>query len=174
MQFATSHLGHFCLVNELFSLILENKTRVINMASCMHYAPSGIDFECFTDPKKFHHHGSYALSKLCNVLFAKKLSSFGVSTCSVHPGAVNSGLYRNDSVIHSLMTRYFPKLIHLVTLTNEESVETLLPLCLDDVMLEGGYYWNAEERRMNKFATKQLADALWQYSQKAIDTAFSE
>ena len=108
IQFGTNHLGHFLLNKLLLPTLLTTAklpaadVRVISLASIGHI---------FTPPWRWIPFDSlrstmawtptllrYAQSKLANILFAKELqrrySAQGITAVAVHPGAVDTELYR--------------------------------------------------------------------------------
>lgn len=96
-QFATNHLGHYALVNRLWSAFNPG-ARVVVVSSAGHHA----------SPIRWHdmhfHHGydkwqAYGQSKTANALFALQLDFFGrskdVRAFSLHPGKIFTPLQRH-------------------------------------------------------------------------------
>lgn len=101
MQFGVNHLGHFVFTGLLADLLQRTQqSRVINVASAAHLASQGIDYNRVVDHDLYSQWGSYADSKLANVLFTKELQrrfdaeGAQVACFSLHPGAVNTDLPR--------------------------------------------------------------------------------
>ena len=99
MQFGTNHLGHFLLTNLLLDRIKESApSRVVTVSSNANFYGS-LDFDDMMwancNYKSFR---AYARSKLANVMFsrelAKRLEGTGVSTYSLHPGAIRTNITR--------------------------------------------------------------------------------
>lgn len=98
LQFGGNHLGPFLLTHLLLpALQSADDGRIVNMASIAHMAGK-IDFSSFHGRKRYVAFAAYAQSKLCNMLFNKalatRLEGSGVTTNAVHPGGVDSPLYR--------------------------------------------------------------------------------
>ena len=98
MQFGTNHLGHFLLTNLLLDKIKESApSRIVTVSSLGHHAGS-LDFDDMMWSKSYQSQKSYFRSKLANVMFARELSKrlegTGVTTYSLHPGAINTELGR--------------------------------------------------------------------------------
>jgi retinol dehydrogenase 14 len=96
--FAVNHLGYFLLTNLLLDLLLASApARVVTVASVGHRQGT-LDF----DDLGFARGGyrimrAYARSKLANVLFAaelaRRLAGTGVTSNSLHPGAVATNIW---------------------------------------------------------------------------------
>ena len=98
MQFGTNHLGHFLLTNLLLDKIKDSApSRIVTVSSLGHVWGS-LDFNDMMWSKNYHPQKSYFRSKLANVMFArelgKRLEGTGVTSYSVHPGAINTELTR--------------------------------------------------------------------------------
>lgn len=103
MQFGTNHLGHALLIQKLLPLLLQNSegadVRIIIVTSIafrMH-PMGGIVFKDLKTPQDCGAFGSwirYGQSKLANILYARELARRypGITSFSVHPGMVNTGL----------------------------------------------------------------------------------
>src|SRR5215470_9862409 len=72
IHFGINHLGHFALTQALMPLLRESApARIVSVASDAHYQAKGINFEALHNRKKsITGLPEYAVSKLCNVLFA--------------------------------------------------------------------------------------------------------
>lgn len=95
-QFATNHLGHYALVNRLWSAIAPG-TRVIAVSSRgHHFSPIRWDDVQFT--RGYEKWQAYGQAKTANVLFAVHLDTLargqGVRAFAVHPGAITTNLSR--------------------------------------------------------------------------------
>ena len=54
-QFATNHMGHYCLTQTLLPRIIESQpSRIVNVSSALHEAAkNGIDFDKINDQKSY-------------------------------------------------------------------------------------------------------------------------
>ncbi len=167
MHFGINHLGHFALTMALLPLLTDSTpARIVNVASDAHYQAKGIDFEGLRNRTKgitgLH---EYAVSKLCNVLFAaelgRRLAGTGVTAYSLHPGVVASEIWRRVPwPARQIMTRRM--------LTVEQGARTSLYCATSpEVAAEfGKYYDRCREVEPSKVATPELAARLWEYSEK--------
>ena len=96
--FAVNHLGHFLLTLLLLDRIKSTpSSRILVVSSHAHYI-GFIDLENMKWMKSYRTMGSYAHSKLANVMFvrelAKRLVGTGVTAYAIHPGTINSEFFR--------------------------------------------------------------------------------
>ena len=99
-QFGVNYLAHFLWTLKLLPLVQNaEKGRIIHLASMMHLLGS-IQAKNFKADQIKHYNGvlSYGNSKLANLLFsnilAAKLKGSKVTSNALHPGGVDSEIYR--------------------------------------------------------------------------------
>ncbi len=169
IHFGVNHLGHFALTQALLPLLRDSApARIVTVASDSHYQAKGINFEGLRNRTKgITGLPEYAVSKLCNVLFAaelgRRLDGTGVTAYSLHPGVVASQIWRRVPwPARQLVTRRM--------LTIEQGARTSLYCATSpDVAGESGkYYESCREREPSKLVTPELAASLWEYSEKSI------
>jgi NAD(P)-dependent dehydrogenase (short-subunit alcohol dehydrogenase family) len=98
MQFATNHLGHFLLINRIAPLIRPGG-RLVMLSSSGHRG-SDVDL---ADPNfeatPYNPWKSYSRSKTANLLYAvefdRRHAPRGIRACAVHPGRVDTELFRH-------------------------------------------------------------------------------
>ncbi len=103
MMLAVNHLAHFLLTNLLIDRLKASApSRIINVSSGMHNYGE-IDFEDLHSHKKFEGSSVYSKTKLANILFtyelADRLKGTGVTVNALHPGGVNTKLFKGSSGI---------------------------------------------------------------------------
>jgi NAD(P)-dependent dehydrogenase (short-subunit alcohol dehydrogenase family) len=99
-MFAVNHLAYFLLTHLLLDRLKASApARIINVASHAHRF-SGIDFDDLEAARRYRSMRIYGRSKLANILFsyelARRLDRTGVTVNCLHPGAVASGLGKNN------------------------------------------------------------------------------
>lgn len=97
-QFATNHLGHFTLVNELWPILSVDGARVVALSSTGHKR-SGIHFDDPQFTQGYDKWEAYGQAKTANALFAVELDALGaehgVRAFAVNPGGIMTGLQRH-------------------------------------------------------------------------------
>lgn len=100
LQFGTNHLGHFVLVNRLVPLLVASApSRVVCLSSSAH----GVGEVDLADPNldttPYNEWLAYGRSKTANAQFAveldRRLRDRGVRAIAVHPGGVDTELFRH-------------------------------------------------------------------------------
>ncbi len=95
--FAVNHLGYFLLTNLLRDLLVRSApARVVTVASIGHRQGT-LDFDDLGFERGYSIMRAYTRSKLANVLFAaelaRRLAGTGVTSNSLHPGAVKTNIW---------------------------------------------------------------------------------
>ncbi|XP_054622132.1 retinol dehydrogenase 12-like isoform X3 [Dunckerocampus dactyliophorus] len=167
MQFGVNHLGHFLLTYLLLDLIKWSApARIIVVASVAH-TWTGIQLEDLNSESSYDPMKAYGQSKLANVLFARalarKLSGTGVSVFSLHPGVVQSDLWRHQHQCIQVAVKIF----RIFTKTTVEGAQTTI-YCAVQPGLEsqsGGYFSDCAPARCSRTASDDdLAQKLWDSS----------
>ncbi|HEX8975594.1 MAG TPA: SDR family NAD(P)-dependent oxidoreductase [Solirubrobacteraceae bacterium] len=99
-QFATNHLGHYALVNQIWPLIADGGGRVVAVSSGAHRR-SGIRWDDVQFEHGYDKWAAYGQAKTANVLFAVHLDRLGqeagVRAFALHPGGIMTPLQRHLS-----------------------------------------------------------------------------
>jgi retinol dehydrogenase 12 len=164
--FGVNHLGHFLLVTSLLpALEAGAPSRVVVLASDEHYRAKGIDFDALRTPTaSFTGLPEYAVSKLCNVLFAAELARrcdpARLATYSVHPGVIATDIYRR-------LPRPLEALVKLFMKPPEQGAATPLWCATDPGLASetGAYYEKCAPRTPSALSTPELAAELWARSE---------
>jgi NAD(P)-dependent dehydrogenase (short-subunit alcohol dehydrogenase family) len=166
--FAVNHLAYFLLTNLLLDLLkASSPSRVVNVASAAHRGGK-IHFDDIGGREHYSGWRAYQQSKLANILFtrelARALTGTGVTANAVHPGYVNSQIFREEG-LRGLALRLAASLF---AISPERGAETTLYLATSpDVQGESGeYYVRCKPASVSREARND-ADArrLWQFSE---------
>jgi len=166
LTFGVNHLGHFALTMALLDRLADSApARVVCVSSDAHYQAKGIDFTALRRRTRgITGLQAYAVSKLCNVLFAQELArrtaDRGVTTYALHPGVVASDIWRRVPwPARNFMTARM--------LTTEQGAATSLYCATSPqvAMETGRFYDNCREREPSAVATEQLGKILWERSE---------
>ncbi|KAA1415916.1 SDR family oxidoreductase [Nocardioides humilatus] len=169
LAFGTNHVGTF-LFTELLRdhVVASGPGRIVNVASTAHFRAPGIDWEAIRQPSVTRTaFDEYSVSKLANVLHAKELGrqleGTGVTTYSVHPGAVASDVWREVPIGLRQVMKLFMKSV-------EQGARTTLYCATspDVAGQTGRYYDNQREKTPSKVVTDELAAELWARSEAWI------
>jgi len=167
MTFGVNHIGHFLLTQLILPhLIASAPSRVVTVASRAHKRTTGIDWEDLRRPtRSITGIREYANSKLANLLFSaelgKRLEGTQVSTYSLHPGVVDTEIWR------ALPNWARPLLRLRGLLTAEEGARTTLHCALHAPQSETGlYYADCQTTAPAPLGQDaELARALWERSE---------
>lgn len=112
-MFGVNHLGYFLTTHYLLSALQKAKNaRIVNVASMAHRF-TGFDINNLNAEKSFSQFGTYGLSKLCNILFTKKLAKelngTTITVNCLHPGAIASNFGASGTQLISYFTNRFGK-----------------------------------------------------------------
>ena len=167
MAFGVNHLGHFLLTQLLLDTLKASApARVVTVASRAHLmAYQGLDWPSLQQPtRSLTGTREYGVSKLANILFsahlAKVLAGTGVSTYSLHPGVVDTEVWRE-------VPGFLRPLLRLRgLLTPEQGAQTTLYCALQAPASESGlYYDHSRTKTPSRIAQDaQLAEQLWNQS----------
>ena len=166
--FALNHLSYFILSNLLLKhKIIKNGGRIINVASGAHRGVD-IDFDDIEMVTNYNGWISYKKSKLCNILFTKKLSELAlknnITVNCLHPGFVKTGFGKNNTGVIGLIIK---SLMTLFAIRVEEGAETIIYLATSNNVknISGKYFYESKVNKPSNFAeNNKSADNLWDLS----------
>jgi dehydrogenase/reductase SDR family protein 13 len=166
LAFGTNHVGPF-----LFTELLQDRlkqsapARIVILASEGHYRADGIDYDAVRKPTKTRTaFPEYCVSKLANVLhaqeLARRLDGTGVTSYSLHPGAVASDIWRS-------VPWPIRPLMKLMMKSTEDGAKTSLYCATSEEVAgqSGKYYDSCKVKEANPVATPELGRELWERSE---------
>lgn len=170
MTFATNHLGHFLLTQELMPALKKGKAKIINLSSEAHRF-SGDPSADFSLKKSSNTGSAYGRAKLFNILFTNELKnqfeSDGISSYSVHPGAVRTAFGSETSGIAKGIIR----LTQLFFISPKAGAQTTIFLAKTPAgnLRNGSYYVRKKPKSPSSTAlNQQLGKELWDYSEGVL------
>ena len=171
MTFGINHLGHFLLTQLLLDKLQSSgPSRVVTVSSRAHKRTAGIDWNALRQPThSWTGINEYAVSKLANLLFsaelAKRVQGTSVSTYSLHPGVVDTEIWRAlpDWARPLLRLRGF--------LTPEQGALTTLHCALHAPQQESGLYYSDSQPKQPAALgqNSELAKELWKRSEAWVN-----
>ena len=170
MTFGVNNLGHFLLTQLLLEKMQSSGlSRIVTVSSRAHKRAASIDWDALCQPtRSWTGIREYAVSKLANLLFnaelAKRVQETSVSTYSLHPGVVDTEIWRSvpDWVRPLLRPRGF--------LTPEEGALTTLHCAMHAPQNESGLYYS-DSKPLQPAAlgrNSELAAELWRRSEEWV------
>ena len=170
--FALNHLSYFALTNLLLKYkVIKNGGRIINVASGAHRGVN-IDFNNLEMSNNYNGWICYKKSKLCNILFTKKLSDLiskkNITVNCLHPGFVKTEFGKNNRGIVGLVIKF---LMNFFAITVEEGAKTIIHLANNQDLknITGKYFYKSKINQPSQFAeNKSSADQLWDVSVKIL------
>ncbi|MDQ6525980.1 SDR family oxidoreductase [Nocardioides sp. LHD-245] len=165
LAFGTNHVGPFLLTELLRDhLAATGPGRIVIVASTGHYRAPGIDWDAVRRPSVTRTaFDEYCVSKLANVLHARelgrRLEGTGVTTYSLHPGAIASDVWREVPFGMRHLMKLFMK-------SPAEGARTSLYCATSPEIAHqsGRYYDDRREKQPSRVVTDELAAELWERS----------
>ncbi len=168
MTFALNHISYFLLTGLLLPQIRGSKMgRIVNVSSDAH-RQARMDFDDLQFEKSYRPYQAYARSKLENLLFTyeldRRIREAGVTVNALHPGFVNSKLYRHMGILTPLVNL----LARILGKSSEEGAETPIYLASSQAVSEksGNYYVDKESVESSSASYDDgSAQRLWEISE---------
>jgi NAD(P)-dependent dehydrogenase (short-subunit alcohol dehydrogenase family) len=169
--FAVNHLAYFLLTNLLLERLQRSApARIVNVASDAHkFGP--LDLDDLGNERRYRAMRVYGQSKSANILFtnelARRIEGSGVTANSLHPGAVATGLGKNNGG----WTRPLIAFLGLFFRTPDDGAATSVYLASSSEVegLSGKYFANRREQRPARAAQDpESARRLWEISAQMV------
>ncbi|XP_058478737.1 retinol dehydrogenase 12, like [Solea solea] len=167
MQIGVNHMGHFLLTHLLLDLIKRSAPARIVTVSSMAHSWGVINLDDINSEKSYSKMTAYSQSKLANILFtrslAKRLEGTGVTAYSLHPGVVQTDLWRHMSAPQL----FAMKMVSPFTKDSVQGAQTTI-YCAVEPSLEkesGGYYSDCAPASCSAAGKDdKVAEKLWELS----------
>lgn len=165
--FAVNHLAYFLLTNLLLDRLKASApARIVNVASDAHRF-GAMNFDDLGGERRYRTMRIYGQSKLANIMFtyelARRLEGSGVTVNCLHPGAVATGLGKNNGgwakAVIGMLRPFFR--------TPESGAATSIYLAASPHVkgVSGKYFSNCKEARSSKASyDAAAASRLWEIS----------
>jgi NAD(P)-dependent dehydrogenase (short-subunit alcohol dehydrogenase family) len=167
--FAVNHLAYFLLTTLLLDRMRESApARIISVSSDAH-SFGRLDFDDLNNERRYRAMRVYGQTKLANILFttelARRLEGSGVTANCLHPGAVATGLGKNNGA----WARGLIALLRPFFRTPDDGAATSIYLATSPSIggLSGRYFANCAEKRPSRAAQDgEVARRLWDMSEQ--------
>ncbi len=167
--FAVNHLAYFLLTLLLLPRLRESApSRIVSVASDAHRFVGGMQFDDLGwERATYRSLKVYGHSKLANILFtrelARRLAGSGVTAVCLHPGAVATGLGRDNGIFPELVRKLIAPFMRSPASGAATSIH--LATLPDLAPHAGAYFANLKPRSPSKAACDDDAAArLWALS----------
>jgi len=163
LTWATNVLGYFLLTELLLDTLRRSApARIVNVASELAMGLDLGDVEFRRRP--YRGPAAYAQSKQANRMLtwalARRLEGSGVTANAVHPGGVNTGIFRKSG--DGLLSRLLVLYARLFSLTPERGAETVVWLASSPELAGvSGCFWASRKQRRCGFRDPEAEEALW-------------
>ena len=169
--FALNHMGYFSITNFLLKKkLIKNGAKIINVSSGAHWGVD-LDFNNLQIKGKYNGWLAYKKSKLCNILFTRKLSKLlikkKISVNCLHPGFVKTDFGKNNIFIFKLILGLLMK---LSAINVDEGTKTMIHLINDEKDQVTGEYFYKEKISPSSVFSQDMnkAEKLWNESYRLL------
>lgn len=170
--FALNHMGYFLLTHEVMPLLLASRAcRVVSVASRAHVGTKFLYERLNHGKAGYDSWRAYSLSKLCNILFAKKLAQLyfdqQLTSNALHPGVVLTNF--SDSGPRWIKFLWKFPFSRLFMINDKKGAQTSIYLATSDEVshVTGQYFAKSRIKQPTPAACNQHnMDMLWDASHK--------
>ncbi|KNA24297.1 hypothetical protein SOVF_017030 [Spinacia oleracea] len=182
LQFATNHLGHFLLTHLLLDTMKKTakdsgrEGRIVNVSSEAHRFPysEGVRFDKLNESSGYSSWRAYGQSKLANILHANELTKrlkdegANITANSLHPGAINTNLFRYNSFMDGMIRNLGGKYV-LKSVPQGAATTCYVAMHPQVKGVSGEYFSDSNLAKTTpKAQDASLAEKLWDFSMKLI------
>lgn len=180
MVMAANHFGHFLLTNLLLPDLNKVNGRVVIVSSSLHKLASSFNFDDIMSEKRYSLFGTYAQSKLANILFAFELqrriwaSGSGTTVNVVHPGIVRTDFPRHMTFVMRLANNLVAPVLLLLQKTPAQGAYSSVDVAVSPAWegVGGKYVFHCITTDTSAAARDtDAAKRLWELSEKITGIA---
>ena len=184
-MFGVNYLGHFYLTQQLLDMMPDAFSSRIVTVTSMSYRYGKIKLNDLQSEKKYNKMGSYAQSKLANLLFSmelnKRLRASGKKILSI---AVHPGVVMNTNIVPNPFVRFFAKYMIGPFLSSiKQGARPTIEAALSN-HIEGGALYGpigllevfgkmGRSKKAAHYYDEMLATKLWDESEDLMHVSFS-
>lgn len=173
LQFFTNHVGHFLLVTGLLDR-LASCGRVVMLSSAAHQMTrgKGIDFDNLSGQNRYSSWGSYAQSKLCNLLFARHLATQLLereqTANAVHPGVILTPLMKHMNPLMRVAGQIASP-VFMKNISQGAATQVYVATHPRLERVSGKYFADCNEKKSDPLGNDSaLAAALWEKTEEIV------
>jgi len=172
MTFATNHLGHFLLTNNIMPLLEKGHARIINVSSEAHKMGKADFDDLQWEQRSYSTWKAYGMVKLFNIYFtrslAEKFADKGVSSFALHPGIVKSAFWGG---VGGFLSKVMELLATPFMISAEEGAKTSIFLATEPGMeaKSSQYFIKCKIAKSTVLAWSEAnRNMLWDISKKLV------
>ncbi|XP_037136232.1 retinol dehydrogenase 12, like isoform X1 [Syngnathus acus] len=172
MHIGVNHMGHFLLTYLLLDLLKRSSPARVVIVSSMAHAWTSIKFDDINSKHAYDKFKAYSQSKLANLLFsrslAKRLEGTGVTTYAVHPGVVNTELWRHMN----RPQRFVITMIRPFIKTPAQGARTIIYCAVEPTLDKdsGGFYMECAPADCSaEGRDEEVAEKMWELSCRMLN-----
>ncbi len=173
MQFATNHVGHFILIQNLLDQVKAAEAgRIVILSSAAHTMTpkGGIDFSNLDASHGYKPWPFYGQSKLANLLtarhMAKQLEGSGVVVNAVHPGIIQTNLARDAQSFFTTVLGFIAKPIEK-NVGQGAATQCYVAVHPDNADVSGEYFSDCKVAKSTALGRNELLAAeLWEKTEE--------
>ncbi|MDR1042779.1 MAG: SDR family NAD(P)-dependent oxidoreductase [Clostridiales Family XIII bacterium] len=181
-QFAVNYLGHYELVGRLMPLLLKSDDGRVVTVSSIANRPTRFDLGDATAARGYNASVSYALSKLCCLMYAVELGRRmpGVTACCVHPGLARTMLFNRSGGFTMGLLRVIFFIVPVIRQSARAAARPVVYAATSPDAVSGAYYGplltiiGSPRRALMPLRAKnrRLREELWSLSEKLTGVAY--
>ena len=172
MTFATNHLGHFLLTNNIMPLLEKGHARIINVSSEAHKMGKADFDDLQWEQRSYSAWKAYGMAKLFNIYFtrslAEKFADKGVSSFALHPGIVKSAFWGG---VGGFLSKVMELLATPFMISAEEGAKTSIFLATESGLeaKSSQYFIKCKIAKSTELAWSEAnRNMLWDISKKLV------